>query len=280
VASGEGASSGVSVGRTSIGPVRVEVESAAATRETRYRYGPTNDPATLDLAGDPDVRLTAASATKILVASIVMPPTLRIDQLPNGWQALDVGEVCAAAGAKQIVSTLLVTFTPCRHIALAWMGDFTVAVDADPGTDLTGVLASLQLGSLDEVVRDLQGTRGLEDLRRRGSTPITALAPPTTAPFPNTPLCRAWSDVLAQAQQGGPLSDPALLDAMRRTADLAPPELAADLRQLAEQWDTPGAPPPESTQLMATVMNLAADQCGGTRSVIPPTPSAPPSTPG
>jgi hypothetical protein len=285
VQGGAGASSGASVGHTTVGPVRVDVESAAATRQTIYRYGPAGDPATLDLARDPAVRITAESATKILAASIVMPPTLSVNQLPNGWQTLEIGEVCAAGGAKQIVSPLVVTFTPCRHIALAWIGDFTVAVDATPGTDLTGVLTSLQLGSLDELVQHLQGTAGLDDLRIQGTAPITAPSPPPTAPVPDTPLCRAWSDVLARAQQGGPENDPALLDAMRHTADLAPPELAADLRQLAQQWNTTGPPPPESGQLMATVMNLAGDLCGGIHSAVPssqpdqsPSPATTPNT--
>ncbi len=86
----------------------------------------------------------------------------------------------------------------------------------------------------------------------------------TSAPQTGSALCRGWDEVLQKAKNA-PLNDPALLDAMRRTANLAPPKLATDLRLLADEWAAPGSPPPESGQLMAQVMNEAANECGGMR---------------
>lgn len=223
------------------------------------------------LGEDPALRITTATNTELdldIVRRLAHGPPIEPRDGAGGVRYIDIGDVCAPDGQRQLMGAGLNAMTPCRHVVFGVVADQFVVVDAVAGTDLGPVLDDLRVGTWDQLEPTLRDLPGFDEIRAAATGPPPTAPPSTTTTMPDTPLCRAWARVQA-ASRASSLSDPGLLAAMDDMAAVAPPDLAQDLRLLAQQWQQPGAPSPDSADTMARITNAASAQCGGFGPTLP-----------
>src|SRR5690606_28945269 len=129
----------------------------------------------------------------------------------GGFSVVDAGEMCAPDGQRQIVSPLLVTMGPCRHLYLVWSGDLTLAIDADPGRPLGDLVADLQIVTLEAFRQALAGIDVVEESVSLATAPPPTTPPPTTVSIPDTVLCQSWANVLRHAAENDDIATNAAL---------------------------------------------------------------------
>lgn len=253
---------------TRVGRLEIKHHTTLPALSVRYAWDSGGDPVQdLPLKIEVLGHTTVDGVIEIdAVASAAEPTTMA-----NGWQFVDAGTVCAADGARQVVNDLVVTFSPCRQIALAWRGDVTVVADAPPATDLQPVLGSLQLVDADGLRDGLVGVQGgdavteFADRLRAGEsqrpTVVTPTSPGSTASPIDSDLCAQWRVTRAIAGDGRRTDDPELLENTERLAAVAPADLAPTLRELAEDWRATYPPSDHSTTLMARVVDRLLVLC-------------------
>lgn len=158
---GTAAGGDVQVGTSVLGRATITTRSVTPFLTVRLAYGSGGDGGI-----DPPLRLT------FLTSTTVDEPVRAANGSPaaygttaSGWRFVDLGDLCATDGQAQLVTPILVTFTPCRHVAVVWKADVLVAIDAVPGTPFSDLIYQLHLGSLDEFTNALAGVNGAASVR-------------------------------------------------------------------------------------------------------------------
>ncbi len=233
----------------------VPTTHADRLREVSYGYGASvrSGP-----GQDPVVRVTTVTNASIdleLLARRTSSVAGGPRSTSNGLRYVDVGTVCAPSGRQQLSGQWLVTMTPCRHLVFGTIGDQAVIIDAaDTGT-------WQQLEPIARVLPDY------DRIKAEVQSPWPTIPPSTTTTMPDTPFCRAWAKVLDRSRTGAESKDAELLADIEAAAQVAPAQVAADLRQYAAQ--SAGGDNADALRSMALAVNGAADQCGGLRIVVP-----------
>jgi hypothetical protein len=186
-------------------------------------------------------------------------PPARIEGF-DGLEFVDLGVVCP--DVEPLESMQGWPSSTCQRRAIGVGLGFVVELVLPVESDLHDVAADIRVGTLDDLRDAIGDVDGVDQL---GAPPIEV---PTEdpAPPPDTPFCNAWSDVLELARAGSSPYDPALIDAMGLAADVAPAELAVQIRDLAALWSTAPAeatPSQESATRMLNVINAASAECPG-----------------
>lgn len=184
----------------------------------------------------------------------------------GGLRHVDAGTVCAPSGRQQLSGQWLVTMTPCRHLVFGTIGDQAIVIDAAVGVELAPFLDALHIGTWQQLEPVLRALPGYDRIRAEAQEPWPTIPPSTTTTMPDTPFCRAWAKVLDRSRAGADSKDAELLADIEAAAQVAPPQVAADLRQFATQSAGGDA---GAARSMALAMNGAADQCGGLRIAVP-----------
>lgn len=251
------------------GVLNASTMQGSPSRSLTVAYGGTLWPPRL--GEDPALRISTTSNTGLdldIVRRLSHGPPIEARDGAGGVRSIDIGDVCAADGQRQLMGAGLNAMTPCRRLAYGVVADQFVVVDAVPGTDLGPVLDELRVGTWNQLEPTLRDLPHFDEIRAAATAPPPTAPPSTTTTMPDTPLCRAWAKV-QEASRSSSISDPGLLAAMDDMAAVAPPELAQDLGLLAQQWQEPGGPPPDSADTMARVTNAASAQCGGSGPIPP-----------
>lgn len=244
----------------------VPTSSADRTRAVSYGYG---GPLHSGPGHDPEVRVTSATNASIdldLLSRRINGPTGEPRSASGGLRYVDAGTVCASSGRQQLTGRWLVTMTPCRHLVFGTIGDQAVVIDAADGVDLSPLLGAVRTGTWDQLDPTLRTLPNYSDVRAQAQAPWPTIPPSTTTTMPDTPFCHAWAKVLDRSRTGADSNDSELLADIEAAARVAPPQVAADLRQFATQSARGDA---GAARSMALAMNGAADQCGGLRAAVP-----------
>jgi len=243
---------------TTVGQWRILLEEPAVKRAVTYRYSTDEQ-----IRGLPEVWIGTIAPARLDLDDVADASGVRPAHInaPDGLALVDLGVVCPA-GENPVQSMQGWPSTSCARRAIGTGNDFVIELVLPVEIDLDALISQLRVGTLDELRNALEPVEGLDQL----GDPPTHRPSPDPVPPPDTPFCNAWLEVLSLARAGAPPADPEMIERMDAAAQVAPAELAAQIRDLATLWSTtsPEATPgQDSASLMMDVTNATWAECPG-----------------
>ncbi len=174
---------------------------------------------------------------------------------PDGLMVADLGTVCPPENGHLEFTSGGAAGVGCQRRAFLIGPDYFIEIALPPDDNLDDTVAGLRIGDLDELRASFGDIDGTEDILATAPPPPSMPDPP---PPPDTPFCNAWAHVLDVSNTEAHPSSDELIDAMKAAADVAPDDLAQQLRDLAAMWEPlnpADRPSQESTDLMMSIIN-------------------------